>query len=356
VKPATTTIKKDLFIMCQAGSGTVIYETGAMDDDGKPLQLCYVADEGDQYWHLFQSGSKIHAVSSISDGILEFSLNRDCAYIKQHVRQPTADPFVMVTRVGRETIALTDTLQVFHQTQFNYGRSTAWLRYTADESDVVGRRVVMAGYVVVNDDSFVVCDAVTRSCLLFDLGAKRWRVVMPWAAFEGLPTDIRANGVLNGRCVFVDGFIYTCRNGGLAAYELLGEDSSVYLSKPIFLPFTWHPDCLGQDMCLDYAGKDLDSGANMLHVVQGESLSDHLDYTCMVLIIFPSNVVIICVYMLLGGSSLPKHKHGVQITTVKVRTQRTVSNRMKPTRIDHSATLFVPHAEAIAVRCCIAVS
>jgi hypothetical protein len=202
--------------------------------------------------------------------MLEFSNSGNS---KQHVRRPTADPFVMVTRVGRETIALTDTLQVFHQTQFSYGRSTAWLRYTADESDVVGRRIVMTGYVVLNDDSFIVCDAVTCSCLLFDLGAKKWRVVMPWAAFKDLAPPIRTNGVLNGRCVFVDGFIYTCRNGGLAAYELLGEEHSLYLSKPIFLPFTWHPDCLGQDMCLDYAGKDLDSGANLFHVAQGEYLS-----------------------------------------------------------------------------------
>jgi hypothetical protein len=76
----------------------------------------------------------------------------------------------------------------------------------------------------------------------------------------------------------------------------------------------------------------------------------------MVLIFSSSNVVIICVYMLLGGSSLPKHKHGVQITTVKVRTQRTVSNKMEPTGIDHGGTLFIPYKEAIAARCCLAVS
>jgi hypothetical protein len=267
VKPATTTIKECLFILCQTDSGLVPIQTGG---DGKSFQLCYFLEKEDQYWHLFQNGSKIHVVSSVNDGMLEFS---NSAYIKKHLRRPTADPFVMVTRVGRETIALTDTLQVFHQTQFNYGRSTTWLRYTADESDVVGRRVVMTGYVVVNDDSFIVCDAVTCSCLLFDLGAKKWHVVMPWAAFKDLPMTILTNGVLNGRCVFVDGFVYTCRNGGLAAYELLGEDHSLYLSKPIFLPFTWHADCLGQDMCLDYAGKDLDSGASLFHVAQGEYLS-----------------------------------------------------------------------------------
>jgi hypothetical protein len=279
VKPATTAIKKDLFIICQTGSRPVIYQTDAMDDDVKSLVPCYVPDDGDCYWHFFQSGSKIYAASSIRDGMLEFSLNKDrlttsnnIRHIKQHVRRPTTGPFVMVIRVGIETIALTKTLQVYHQTQFTYG-GTTWLRYTTKGSDVFRKCVVISGYVAVNDDSFIVCDAVTCSFLLFDLGAKQWRVVMPWAAFkEDLPTTISTIGVLNGRSIFVDGFIYTCRNEGLAAYELLVEGHSVYLSKPIFLTFSrrLHFGFGGEDMCLDYAGKDVDSGDNLFYVVQGE--------------------------------------------------------------------------------------
>jgi hypothetical protein len=53
-----------------------------------------------------------------------------------------------------------------------------------------------------------------------------------------------------------------------------------------------------------------------------------------------------CVYML-GVYSPPKH--GVRITTVKVKTQRTASNRMKPTGIDHmdSVTRFIHNTEAM---------
>lgn len=333
VNPATETIKKDLYIICQAGSQSVIYQTGAMGDDVKPLEPCYFADVGDHHWHFYQSGSKIHAVSSLKSGVLDFSLNKDRLAIKRPVRRPTARPFVVVVRVGQEIIALTETLQVYHQTQFNYG-STTWLRYMTDESDVVGRRVVISGYVAVNDDSFIVCDAVTCSCLLFDLGTKQWRVVMPWAAFkEDLPTNIRTS-LLNGRCVFVDGFIYTWRNGGLAAYELLSEEHSVYLSKPILLPLSSHVHCVDEDMHLDYAGKDV-SGANLFYVVQ-------------------------------GGYSPPKHGvrittvsiTTVSITTVKVKSKRTASNVMKPVGIDHvgSVTRFIHHNEAIDMRCCFAVS
>jgi hypothetical protein len=282
LKPATTTIKKYLFIICDIGSQPVIYPTGVMDEsllleggalggggDVRPLEPCYSADDGDGYWHFIQMGSKIHAVSSIRDCMLEFNLIPRMT-IKRPLRRPSADPFIMVIRVGEETIALTDTLQVFHQKVFSYG-STTWLRCKTDQSHVLCRKVSISGYVVVTDHSFVVWDDVTCSCLLFDLGAKQWRVVMPWAAFDDdLPRTSPRGCILNGRCVFVDGFIYSCRDGGLAAYELLHKDRSVYLSKPIFLPFSWLPDCVGEDVCLDYAGKVLDSGAILFYVVQGE--------------------------------------------------------------------------------------
>jgi hypothetical protein len=267
VKGATIAIKKDLIIICQAGSRAVIYQTGAMDDDVKPIELCCAA-VGDRDWHFFKNGSKIQAVSSMKDGMFEFSMNKDRPTCKRPLQRPNAGPFVMVARVGQETIALTETLQIYHQTQFNYGPTTSWLRYKADESKVVFRRVDISGYVAMDDDSLIVSDAITCSCLHFDLGAKQWSVVMPLAAFKERPPD-PTEALLNGRCVFVDGFIYTCRKGGLAAYELLREDHSLYLSQPIFLPLS-RVHCVGEGICLDYAGKDVDSGATLLYVVQGE--------------------------------------------------------------------------------------
>ncbi|XP_037439351.1 uncharacterized protein LOC119307378 [Triticum dicoccoides] len=340
---ATTSINKDLFIICQAGSELVIYNTGVMDetsllqgggDDGKPLQpSCYVATyvgDGD-YWHFFlHSGSKIHAVSRNRDGMLEFSLNKDRTMAMDRLsvrRLPSADTFVLFNTVGGETIALTDTLKVFHQTRFSYG-STTWLRCKTDQSHVLHRKVMISGYVAVNDDSFIVCDALTGSCLLFDLGAKQWRVVMPWAAFaEDLSRTCPTKCHLNGRCVSVDGFIYTCRDGGLAAYQLLDKDHSVYLSEPILLPFSWLvDDCVGEDMCLDYAGKDVDSGAILFYVVQLQS-----------------------------GYRPPKHD--VQITIVQVKTKATTSSKKRePVRVTpvDCVTRFIHHEEAVDARCCFA--
>ncbi|XBH67190.1 hypothetical protein VPH35_095612 [Triticum aestivum] len=339
---ATTSINKDLFIICQAGSQLVIYHTGVMDetsllqggDDGKPLQTsCYVAPyvgDGDN-WHFFlHSASKIHAVSRKKDGMLEFSLNKDRTLAMDRLsvrRLPSADTFVLFITVGGETIALTDTLEVYHQTGFSYG-STFWLRCKADQSHVLERKVMISGYVAVNGDSFIVSDALTGSCLLFDLCAKQWRVVMPWAAFsEDLPRTSPTKCPLNGRCVFVDGFIYTCRDRGLAAYQLFDKDHSVYLSEPIFLRFSWLvDDCVGEDMCLDYAGKDVDSGAILFYVVQLQS-------------------------------GYPPPKHDVQITIVQVKTKATTSNKKREpvgvTPVD-CVTRFIHHKEAVDIRCCFA--
>ncbi|CAM0878415.1 unnamed protein product [Alopecurus aequalis] len=320
--PVDPAIKKDVFIICEAGSQSLIFQTGAMDDGGKPLVQCYKAENDGHCWHFFQSGSKINAVSSIKDGMLEFSLNKDRTTLTLPVRRPTADPFIMVIKVGEVTIALTDTLQVYHQEQFNFGPST-WLRYLTKGSE--GRKVLLSGYVVLNDDFFIICDADRCSFLLFDLGAKQWRKVMPWAAFEDLPRTIRTNGLLNGRCVFVDGFIYTCRDGGIAAYELVGERHSLCISSPIFLPFPWHVDCVGEDMCLDYAGKDEESGTIWFYVVR-------------------------------GGYS--PSKDNVQISSVMVKTERSAGDKMIPAVINRmvSVTRFIHHEEPVYTRCCFAVS
>ncbi|CAM0877748.1 unnamed protein product [Alopecurus aequalis] len=321
--PVDPAIKKDVLIICQAGTRSLIFQTGAMDDDGKPLQACYDADNGDYHWHFFQSGSKINAVSSTKDGMLELSPSKDWTTLTLPVRRPAVDPFIMVVKVGGVTIALTHTLQVYRQERFYSGSSTTWLRYPT--KGMKGREVFMSGYVVVNDDSFIICDAATCSCFLFDMVARRWRNVTPRPAFEkDLPRTTCTIPILIGRCVFVDGFIYTCTEGGIAAYELVGGRRS-RISNPIFLPFPWHVYCEGKDMCLDYAGKDMESGT-------------------------------ISFYVVLGGRSMPKHD--VQITSVMVRTTRSAGDKMIPARIDHvvGVTRFIHHDRAINTRCCFAVS
>lgn len=77
-------------------------------------------------------------------------------------------------------------------------------------------------------------------------------------------------GISGERCLFVDGFIYTCAIGGLAAYELIEEDDSYYVDDGIFLEFSWRMNWERHRMCLEYVGKDTDSGSIVFCVLQGD--------------------------------------------------------------------------------------
>jgi hypothetical protein len=94
--------------------------------------------------------------------------------------------------------------------------------------------------------------------------------------------------LLNGRSVFVDGFIYTCTSGGLLAYELVqqGNDHKE-LEEPIFLKFSWQlsdrRSWVAERMCLDCVDKDKISNAIIFCVVQGEY---HYHYHSLALYIY----------------------------------------------------------------------
>nr|XP_040255782.1 uncharacterized protein LOC109758291 isoform X1 [Aegilops tauschii subsp. strangulata]XP_045089275.1 uncharacterized protein LOC109758291 isoform X2 [Aegilops tauschii subsp. strangulata] len=330
-----------LFIICEAGSQSFIYKTSLMDliprlGIAPPLKPHYIVhgdDDGQR--HFFLTSSELCAVSFLKDGMHVLNLDTRRQDFDHLARRPVSpfDPFVMVIQVGRATLALTETLHVYRQSHLiRPTGSTSWVRCVADRSQLLDRKVKLSGYVVVSDDSFIVCDTVTCSCLRFDLNAKQWHVVMPWAPLgECLPRDMSRYSFLNGRCVFVDGFIYTCSRNGLAAYELLSENHCVYLKDPIFFPFSWKSeDWQSERMCLDYAGKDVSSGAILFWVVQGLQIK-----------------------------SRPL-KNQLWITAVQVKTEKTSSKSMKPVGIKHvvSATRLIDQEktidqkEVISTRCC----
>ncbi|KAE8804908.1 hypothetical protein D1007_19152 [Hordeum vulgare] len=334
-----------LFIICQAGSQSFIYKSSLMDLSpdlsprlgiATPLKPQYIV-HGDDHGprHFFLSDLKLYAVSFLKDGICELNLDTRCEHLDMLARRPVSpiDPFVMVIQVGRATLALTETLQVYRKVHLVCPpRSSSWVRCVTDHSQILDRKVKLSGYVVVSDSSFIVCDTLTSSCLHFDLDAKKWHVVMPWASWgEYPPRDMSSYRFMNGRCVFVDGFIYTCSGKGLAAYELLYEDNCVYLDIPIYLPLSWESENWRTErMCLDYAGKDVNSGATLFWVVQGLQMK-YRD---------------------------PQNK--LWITVVEVEAEKTPRKSMKPVGIRHvvSATRLIyqqetmDQKEVISTKCC----
>ncbi|XP_044421976.1 uncharacterized protein [Triticum aestivum] len=239
VKPPPIHIDKDiLFIICQGGSQSFIYKTSLDEilelETDPPLKPHYIVHGDDHgHRHFFRSSSDLCAVSFLKDGMDVINLDTTCHTMDILARRPVSvDPFVMVIQVGRETFALTETLQVYSKAHsVSPPGSTSWVRCHTDQSYVLDRKVKLSGYVALGDDSFIVSDSITCSCLRFDIGAMKWHVVVPWTLWgEYLPRAMPRNRLLNGACVFVDGFIYTCSNRGLAAYELLSENPLCHTS------------------------------------------------------------------------------------------------------------------------------
>ncbi|KAM3390085.1 hypothetical protein ACQJBY_011947 [Aegilops geniculata] len=334
-----------LFIICQTGSKSYIYKTTLTDLSpdlssrlgiATPLKPHYIVHgDGRGPRHFFLFDSKLYAVSFLKDGMDVLNLNTRCEHLDLLARRPVSpiDPFVMVIQVGRTTLALTETLQVYRKAHLVCPPgSISWVRCMTDRSNILDRKVELSGYVVVSDNSFVVCDTLTCSCFHFDLDSKKWHLVMPWAPWgKYLPRDMSRYRFLNGKCVFVDGFIYTCSGKGLAAYELLDEDHCVYLDIPTFLPLSWESEMWKTErMCLDYAGKDVNSGAILFWVVQGLQIK-HRD-----------------------------HQNKLWITAVEVETEKNPRKSMKPVGIRHvvSATRLIDQEETmdqkevISTRCC----
>lgn len=121
---------------------------------------------------------------------------------------------------------------------------------------------------------FLVSDADTNRCFLFDLRDNKWRIVMPYALQDRtrrLPSSWLGMAFLGESSVFAKGFIYTCSSKGLTAYEFIEEGDSYYLGDRIDLQFSWRRFWERErTMCLDCVGEDTSSGAIMFCVVQGK--------------------------------------------------------------------------------------
>ncbi|XP_044968875.1 cysteine-rich repeat secretory protein 38-like [Hordeum vulgare subsp. vulgare] len=83
---------------------------------------------------------------------------------RRPVSASSVHPFVMVIQVGSATLALSETLQVYRRTHLVRPiGSTSCVRCRTDQSQVLDRKVKLSGYVVVGDDSFIVCDMFLSS-------------------------------------------------------------------------------------------------------------------------------------------------------------------------------------------------
>jgi len=158
-------------------------------------------------------------------------VERKCYNIHKNKRSKLF--FSAVFRVGKHTVVLCHTLQdvyVLNQNNFQWRRQK-----TSSRSLDLSHKVKISGFVDLGDDAFMISDAETVDCFLFDLKRGKWFVVEPLRGYIWQ----YAVGLLNGKSIFAEGFIYTCSDGGLIAFELIDEDGSYCLGEPIMLNSSW---------------------------------------------------------------------------------------------------------------------
>ncbi|KAL6864722.1 hypothetical protein ACP4OV_015873 [Aristida adscensionis] len=204
-------------------------------------------------------------------------------------------PLALVLVVGQDLIAVTATLSVYYLSP----DTASWKHHVTHGPVDLKGEIKLSGYVVLSEHSFMVSDANSSSCFLLDLQNDKWCAVIPGNWFR--------YGVLTRRSIYVDGFIYTCTYRGLAAYELTEHGYSYCFGDQIDLEFTWGNFWKYDRMCFDYLGKHTISGAIMFCVVQGED----------------------------NTQSSFQVKHPVCITTVQVKTERTLQGKLKPVTLSH---------------------
>jgi hypothetical protein len=222
--------------------------------------------------------TSIYAVSYKPDDICEFELSRPSSNLLKTSR-PAGVCFAVVLNVGHRIVAVSHALEVFWfvppRSRF-YGNLSAyttecWKHCKTRRPDlVVNRRFDLSGYVVLDADTFIVSDKKTCRCFLLNLKVKEWKNVLPDVESRNLQFHdplIYGRQRLNGRSICVEGYIYSCTNVGLVAYDfhcgLLDEATS--------LKFPWRKEVWeGESMCLDLVG--VVNGAPVFCVVQGDNL------------------------------------------------------------------------------------
>jgi len=159
----------------------------------------------------------------------------------------------------------------------------------------VSQKVKVSGFVDLIDDAFMISDFDTKEFFLFDLKRWEWFSVKP------------SFGLLSGRCIFAEGFIYSCSDEGLAAFELVPDDTSYRLGVPIMLDFSWK--CIwGNRRFLSF-----DS------ICKGEI----------------GDCVAFCVVHGHELASPSTWSHTLAATTVQVQLVETAPGTKKPVRVDH---------------------
>ncbi|TVU11860.1 hypothetical protein EJB05_45469, partial [Eragrostis curvula] len=326
-----------LYMICQVATRSTVYKMNILngrltchDETLTPhciLDISCCNGEDDMMdqpppWHFFDSieGLIYAAPSSEDDNV--YVCQMFTGFTSQiNFPRPAGSVFHLVFRIGSKVFALSDNLHGVYRLDPD---TRHWIFCETLVPACVERKVYFSGYVALDSETFIVSDAESNCCFMlkfYDHDSEfhdycgEWKLVMSYDEYETssqvetplTPSLMHGNAFLNGRSFFVKGFIYTCSDGGLAAYELIEHCGSHYLGDQIDLQFSWLKCWEVERMCLVHVAEDTSSGAIMFCVLQDDYIS---------------------------GPGYD-NKKPVLITTVEVKTERLHNGKLKPKKIDH---------------------
>ncbi|CAL4915301.1 unnamed protein product [Urochloa decumbens] len=314
LKECKSLTKPELYFICQVDDRSLVYQISIIGgkltcheklleplvslDTIRPEE-CAIEDPPPS-WHFVHQGSKLYVIPSIPEqNHYEVDVSSKLYNLVEQERPHIC--FSVVSRAGQHIVALGDTLQdvyVFDEQTFK------WLPFKTSSGSVdLTRKIYILGFVDLTNDMLLISDAGMEGCFLLDLSRNEWFVVK-----LALGLWQNAEGVLFGKCLFAQGFIYSCTGTGFNAFELLKEDTCYCLGFgwPIWLefPYVGFPD--RKLVCFDSICEEDNPRSLVICALQG------------------------CV------SAAPfTSRHRLATTTVEVKLEEAAQGRKRPIRIDH---------------------
>ncbi|GJM98459.1 hypothetical protein PR202_ga15474 [Eleusine coracana subsp. coracana] len=303
--------KSDFYFICQVDQRSVLYKISTSGGKLKchdmvleellRLETSRPGDIGLHYspaWYIAHSGSILDVIPSTPDSD-HYVVDVERKSYKLQKSKRSKLIFSAVIKAGQYTVSLCNTLQdIYVLNRSNY----QWRRQKAASSSIdLSRKIKISGFVDLVHDAFMVSDASTTELFLFDLKSGEWFVVEP-------PRDVfLQSGLLSGRCIFAEGFIYSCSDCGLIAFELIDEDNSFRLGLPILLELSWKKIC-------------------------GDSRFMSFDSICKDQIL---DSITFCIVQGCFRAAPSTSRHTVASTTVQVQLKKTARGTKEPIAVGH---------------------
>uniref|UniRef100_A0A0D3HUX8 Uncharacterized protein n=1 Tax=Oryza barthii TaxID=65489 RepID=A0A0D3HUX8_9ORYZ len=277
--------KSHLYFVCQVGQRSLLFQisnsggklTGCHEkvlqpqfclETARPRDDAGLVDDPHS-WHFVHQGSKLYFIpSNPCLNHYEIDLSSSLHNMLECKRPYTH--FSMVSRAGQYIVALGDTLQdvyILDQQTLNWVPCK-----TLSRSLDLTREVKVSGFVDLIDDAFVLSDADTPECFMLDMKKREWFPVNHLEIYQ-----YTSGGLLNGRCIYAEGFIYMCVKDGIFAFELVKEGALSYrLDTPTLLEFQWKRFSNSRLMSFDLISGDIGtSTVKVFCVVEGYTRAGH---------------------------------------------------------------------------------